>query len=73
MTIVPSKAIVPAYPAVHAITPARQAYVELYDENTRNGFRFVGYGLQKEDETYGPGGRTNGTGGSRGGMVDIYV
>jgi len=73
MSIVPSKATVPAYPCVHAITPARQAYVNLYHENIRNGFRFLGYGLQKEDETYGPGGRANLNGGRKGGMVDIHV
>ncbi|MBW1800471.1 MAG: hypothetical protein JRJ85_07040 [Deltaproteobacteria bacterium] len=73
MSIASSKALVPAYPAVQAISPARQGHVELYHENTRHGFRFVGYGLQKEDDTYGPGGRTNGIGRKRGGMVDIYV
>ena len=71
MTVVPSKALVPAYAAVHEITPVRQAYV--YHDKTRNGFRFVGYGLQKEDDTYGPKGRPNETGGKIGAMVDIYV
>ena len=73
MTIVPSKAVVPSYPAVQAITHARQSHDGLYQENVRNGFRFLGYGLQEENETYGPGGRINGILGKRGDMVDIYV
>ena len=59
--------------AVQAITHARQSHVGLYQENIRNGFRFLGYGLQEENETYGPGGRINGILRKRGDMVDVYV
>ena len=75
MNIDTTRALIPVQVALKPVSaPRHQGSPRFrYEDHSRGGMRFVGYGLNGVDRNYGPSGEGLKDDTKSGGIVDIYV